>query len=278
VLVGRDRVRRRCTARGRRCLPAWSPKHLVVGAVLLDDVDHVLDQARLADALGNRARGLAGPRRQLARARSPAAQVPRRPARQRRGSSRRRQRHERQRAVVLVRVELRHAAALPRPAEAEPLDVGDATRWRAASNASAAGDTSRPASDRAAASRSRSSGSKSNTASAFIVPLATKSRAPSAEKHSAFGEACSRSFGRACAHKLVDDAPSRASSTLIVSLPALRRRRARRRAPPRDRSRAGRCASRHERAEARSRRSPSPRWRCGAPDRRARSCRVPPGP
>ena len=37
---------------------------LVVGAVLLDDVDDVLEDARLADALGHGTRRLAGARRQ----------------------------------------------------------------------------------------------------------------------------------------------------------------------------------------------------------------------
>ena len=62
VLVGRD-----LGAEDAEFGPAVAlghvAEHLVVGAVFLDHVDHVLDQARLTDPFGDHPRRLAGPRR-----------------------------------------------------------------------------------------------------------------------------------------------------------------------------------------------------------------------
>ena len=134
VLVGGDPLAEDAQARvavARRDVA----QHLVVGAVLLDHVDDVLDRGsarRSARARRGRAgRGAAaGAPRRCARAGGCA-----RPSRSARGSSRVvGQRHERERAVVVVRVEAGGAGGRLAPrrsgfgVDGVALDVGDAER------------------------------------------------------------------------------------------------------------------------------------------------------
>ena len=176
VLIGRDVARRRCTATASP-LPALDvAEDLIVGAVLLDDVDDVLDQARLADALGDRpaaadlSRG--GSR---ASAIAAAAHVRARTAAESFGSSlRRRQRHERQRAGVLMRVEAFDAGAvLLLRLVGQALDVGGEDRASARRRTPSRRETSRRESTPAVSIRPGPRDRTSKTAIAFCEPLAT---------------------------------------------------------------------------------------------------------
>ncbi len=103
VLVGRDTLAEDAE-RGVAVALFHVPEHLVVGAVLFDDIDHVFEDARFADALRHRAGRLVGRGGRAACTQQRIAHVGQRGGCVRRQLARRGHFHQRQCAMILVRV------------------------------------------------------------------------------------------------------------------------------------------------------------------------------
>ena len=108
-------------------------EHLVVGAVLLDDIDDVLEDARLADALGHGPGRLVRARGQFGFLQQTVAEVVQRRLGQARQFPLVRHRHQRQGAEILMRVVFDGLAGLEVFGGADAFDVGDAERLAAGS-------------------------------------------------------------------------------------------------------------------------------------------------
>ena len=100
-------------------------EHLVVGAVLLDDINHVLEDARFAHALGDGPGRLARARRQSRFLHQAVAEIKQCRLGQARQFPRARHRHQRQRAEIQMRIVFDRLTGLEVFGGADAFDVGD---------------------------------------------------------------------------------------------------------------------------------------------------------
>ena len=184
VLVGRDALAE--DAEGRVAVALFHvAQHLVVGAVLLDDVDDVLEDARFAHALGHGARRLAGARRQGGLLEQRIAHVGQRRAGVGRQLAARRARSpakaSRGTGASCCRCSRAGSSAA---GGSDAFEVGDVEQLPSrVVNDGAREPADRDQAKQAAICRARSR----TTATAFCVPLQTKSRLPDLSKASALG-------------------------------------------------------------------------------------------